>query len=57
MLIFFAALCQKVANSPSFKWFISVIIDDWETVGAYLQRTNVGDMKKINSHMNPLSIQ
>ena len=47
MLTFFAALHQKVANSSSLKLSVSAIIDDREIVGADLQRTNVGDMKKI----------
>jgi hypothetical protein len=46
MLTFFAALRLKFANPPSLKSSISVIIDDAETVGTDLQRTNVGNMKK-----------
>jgi hypothetical protein len=57
MLTFFAALRQKLANPPSLKLFISVIIDDAETVGAYLQRANVGDMKKINNRVNSMNLQ
>ena len=57
MLTFLAALCQKVVNSPSLKLFVSVIIDDAFIVCADLCRTNVGDMKKINDHINPLKIQ
>jgi hypothetical protein len=53
MLTFFAALRQKCANLPSLKLFISVIIDDAETVGNDLQRANVGNMKKINIGANP----
>jgi hypothetical protein len=57
MLTFFAALCQKYANHPSLKLFISVIIDDAETVSADLQRTNNGNMKKINNRVDPLNLQ
>ena len=57
MLTFFAALCQKVANPSSLKLFVSVIIDDVLIVSADLCRANVGDMKKINNHINPLKIQ
>jgi hypothetical protein len=34
-----------------------MIIDDAETVDADLQRANVGDMKKINNHVNPMNLQ
>ena len=34
MLTFFAALCNKTANSPSFKFSVSVIIDDMEIARA-----------------------
>jgi hypothetical protein len=34
MLTFFAALHQKLANPSSLKLFVSVIIDDAQTVGA-----------------------
>ena len=57
MLTIFATLCQKVANPPSLKLFVSAIIDDALTVSADLRRANVGDMKKINDHINPLKIQ
>ena len=57
MLTFFTALCPKVANPPSLKLFASVIIDDALTVSADLRRTNVGDMKKINNHINPFNTQ
>ncbi len=56
MLTFFAALRLKCANPPSLKLFVSAIIDDAETVGTDLQRTNVGEMKKINNRVNPLNI-
>jgi hypothetical protein len=36
---------------------VSTIIDDAETVGADLKRTNVGNIKNINNHINPLNIQ
>ena len=57
MLTFFAALCQKLANPSSLKLFGSAIIDDVETVGADLQRANIGDMKKINDRVNPMNLQ
>ena len=57
MLTFFAALHQKLANPPSLKLFVSTIIDDAKTVGADLQRPNIGDMKKINNHVNPMNLQ
>jgi hypothetical protein len=57
MLTFFAALRQKLANPPSLKMLISVIIDDAETVGADLQRANIGNMKKINNRVNPMNLQ
>jgi hypothetical protein len=66
MLTFFAALrkiCANLpslklsANSPSLKSSDSVIIDDAETVGADLQRTNYVDMKKFNNCVNPLNIK
>jgi hypothetical protein len=57
MLTFFAALHQKCENYPSLKLSVSMIIDDVATLGAGLRRANVGDMKKINSHVNPLNIQ
>jgi hypothetical protein len=47
MLTFFAALRQKMANSPSLKLSASAIIDDAETAGADLRRANIGDMKKL----------
>ena len=47
MLTFLAALRQKWANPSSLKLFVSTIIDDAETVGADLQRANIGDMKKL----------
>jgi hypothetical protein len=46
-----------VANFSSLKLSVSAIIDDKEKVGADSQRANVGNMKKINNHMNPLNIQ
>ena len=57
VVTFFATLHNKVANSPSLKLSISAIIDDTETVGTDSQRTNVGDMKKINNCMDPPNIQ
>ena len=57
MPTFFAALCQKCANSPSLKLSASAIIDDAETVGADLQRANVGDIKNINNCVDPLNIR
>ena len=57
MLTFFAALCQKCANSPSLKLFFSAIIDDEKTISTDLWRANVGDMKNMNNHINPLNIQ
>ncbi len=57
MLTFFATLCEKVANPPSLKLFVSAIIDDTLIVSADLRRANVVDMKKINEHINPLKIQ
>ena len=57
MLTFFVALCQKLANPPSLKLFFSAIIDDVETVSADLQRANIGNMKKINNHVNPMNLQ
>jgi hypothetical protein len=56
MLTFFAALQQKLVNSPSLKLSASAMIDDAETVSADSQRANVGDIKKIN-HINPVNIQ
>ena len=56
MLTFFAALHQKMAISPSLKLFVSVIIDDAETVSADLQKPNIGDMKKVN-RIDPLNVQ
>ena len=56
MLTFFAALRQKYVDSPSLKLSASGIIEDAETVGADLQRTNVKNMKKINNCVNPLNI-
>ena len=56
MLTFFAAFCQKVVNPPSLKLFVSAVIDDTLTVSADLPRANVGDMEKINNHINPLKI-
>jgi hypothetical protein len=47
MFTFIAALCQKLANSSSLKLSVSVIIDDAETVGTDLQRSNVGNIKKL----------
>ena len=52
MVTFFAALCQKVANSPSLKLFVSVIIDDTVTVSADLHRANVGDKKNQQLHQS-----
>jgi hypothetical protein len=57
MLTFFAALRKKLVNPPSLKLFISVIIDDVETVGADLQRANIRDMKKINNRVDPMNLQ
>ncbi len=57
MLTFFAAFRQKCANPLSLDLSVSAIIADAETVGADLQRTNDGDMKKINNRANPLNIQ
>jgi len=37
--------------------FVSGIIDDADTVSTDLHEANVGDMKKINNHINPLNIQ
>jgi hypothetical protein len=56
MLTFFAALLQKMAISPSLKLFFSVIIGGAETVSAGLQKTNIGDMKKVN-RIDPLNVQ
>ena len=47
MLTFFAALCQKLANPPSLSMSVLAIIADAETVSVDLQRTIIGDMKKI----------
>ena len=52
-----AALLLKLANPPSLKLFVSVSIDDRETICAGSQRANVGDMKKIINCINPLNIQ
>jgi len=49
MLIFFAALCNAVANSPSLKLSVSASIDDIEIVSANSKRTNIGDMKKLTN--------
>ena len=57
MLTFFAALRQKIPNSPSLKMSVSAIIDDKATISADLQMANNGDMKKINNRINPLNIQ
>ena len=57
MLTFFAALHQKMANFSSLKLSVTAITDDSETVGADLQRANVGDMKKINNCVNPMNLQ
>ena len=57
MLTFFAALREKLVNPPSLKMFISMIIDDVETVGADLQRANIRDMKKINNRVDPMNLQ
>ena len=53
----FATLCQTVVNSPSLKLSIFAFIDDRMTIGADSRRANVGDMKKINNHIDPLNIQ
>jgi hypothetical protein len=53
MFTFFAALCQKVANSSSLKLSIPAIFDDTETVGAELQIYNVENIKKYQSHQSP----
>ena len=42
----------EIGESPSLKLFVSMIIDDEETVGTDLQRANVGDMKKIKLHQS-----
>jgi hypothetical protein len=47
MLTIFAALGKKMANIASLKLSVSAIIDDVETVGADLQRTSNGNMKKL----------
>ena len=57
MLTIFTALRQNWANLSSWKLSVSVIIDDAEAVSIDLQRANVGDMRKINNHVNPLNIQ
>ena len=57
MLTFFAAFVQESVNPSSLKLFVSGIIDDADTVSTDLHEANVGDMKKINNHINPLNIQ
>ena len=57
MLTFFAALRQKMAIFFSLKLSVTTIIDDSETVGADLNRTNVEGMKKVNNRVNPMNLQ
>ena len=47
MLTFFADLCNEMANSPSLKFSVSLIIDDMEIVAADSQRTNAENMTKL----------
>ena len=53
MLTFFEALRKKMANFPSLNLSISAIINDMETVSADLQRTTIGDMKKLTIMLIP----
>ena len=46
-----------LAISSSLKLFDSAIIDDAEKVSTDLQKTNGGDMKKINISVNLVNIQ
>ena len=57
MLTFFTALRQKMVKFSSLKLSVISIIDDSETVGADLHRTNVEDMKKNNNCVNPMNLQ
>ena len=57
MLTFVAASCHKMANCFSLKLSVSAIIKNTKIVGADLQRTNIGDMKIINNHIDPLNIK
>ena len=57
MLTFFAALCHKMANCFSLKLSVSAIIKNTKIVGADSQRTNIGDMKIINNHVDPLNMK
>jgi hypothetical protein len=41
----------------SLKLSVSAISDDAEIVGAKLQRTNVGELKKIDNHVDNLNTQ
>ena len=57
MLTFVAALYHKMANCFSLKLSFSAIIKNTKIVGADSQRTNIGDMKIINNHIDPLNIK
>ena len=48
---------QEIGKSPYSKLFISVIINDAETVGIDLRRAIVGDMKKNYNRVNPMNRQ
>jgi len=57
MLTFFAALRQKMANSPSLKLSVSAIIHDTEIVNADSQRANVENIEIIDNHINFSNVQ
>ena len=57
MLTFVAALCHKMASCFSLKLSVSAIIKNTEIVGADLQRTNIGDMKIMNNHIDSINIK
>jgi hypothetical protein len=57
MLTFFAASCNNTVNDPSLQLYVSVIVDDMETVSEDSRRANVGDTKKNYICVDPLNVQ
>jgi hypothetical protein len=57
MLTFFEALHNKMVTFFSLKLSVSAIIDVGEIVGADLQRSNIGDMNKVENCMDHPNIQ